>query len=99
MPVDYFEETINSSNYRTDGEYICEECEERKEDNINHPSHYTSGKIEVIDFIDDQHLNYEKGNAVKYICRAGKKDPNKEIEDLKKAVWYLNREISNLENK
>ena len=67
-------------------------------DNVNHPSHYTSGKIEVIDFIDDQKLNYERGNAIKYIARAGKKDPNKEIEDLEKAVWYLNREIYRLKN-
>ena len=53
-------------------------------DSVNHPSHYTSGKIEVIDFIDDQQLSYEKGNVIKYVCRAGKKDPTKEIEDLKK---------------
>lgn len=66
-------------------------------DNVNHPSHYTDGKIEVIDFIEDKKLNYHRGNAVKYICRAGKKDPAKEIEDLEKAVWYINREIQWLE--
>ena len=66
-------------------------------DNVSHPSHYTSGKIEVIDFIEDQKLNFHLGNALKYICRAGKKDKNKTIEDLMKAVWYLNREIENLE--
>lgn len=70
-----------------------------EEDVVNHPSHYTSGKIEVIDFIDDQNLNYERGNAIKYICRAGKKDPNKEIEDLQKAVWYIQREIKNVETR
>lgn len=70
-----------------------------KADNVNHPSHYTSGKIEVIDFIDDQQLSYEKGNAIKYVCRAGKKDPAKEIEDLNKAAWYIQREIKNIENK
>lgn len=67
-------------------------------DNVNHPSHYTTGKIEVIDFIEDKELNYHRGNAIKYIVRAGKKDPNKEIEDLQKAVWYLKREIDRLLN-
>lgn len=66
-------------------------------DAVNHPEHYTDGKIEVIDFIEDKKLNYHRGNAVKYICRAGKKDPAKEIEDLQKAVWYINREIQRLE--
>lgn len=66
-------------------------------DVVNHPSHYTDGKIEVIDFIEEKKLNFHRGNAVKYISRAGKKDPTKEIEDLKKAVWYLNREIGRLE--
>lgn len=58
---------------------------------VNHPSHYNSGKIEVIDFIDDQKLNFARGSAIKYICRAGKK--LNEIEDLRKAVWYLEHEI------
>lgn len=66
-------------------------------DNVFHPAHYTSGKIEVIDFIEDQKLNFHLGNALKYICRAGKKNKNKMIEDLMKAVWYLNRQIDNLE--
>jgi hypothetical protein len=65
-------------------------------DAVNHPSHYNSGKIEVIEAIEDWKLNYHRGNAVKYIARAGKKDPNKEIEDLQKAVWYLNRNIETL---
>ena len=68
-------------------------------DIINHPSHYTDGKIEVIEFIEDKNLNYHKGNAIKYICRAGKKDPQKEIEDLQKAIWYINREIRNLKRR
>ena len=65
-------------------------------DNVNHPSHYTDGKIEVIDFIEDKNLNFHRGNAVKYIARAGKKNPEKEVEDLEKAVWYINREIKRL---
>lgn len=65
-------------------------------DNVNHPKHYTTGKIEVIDFIEDKELNFHRGNAVKYITRAGIKDPTTEIEDLKKAVWYINREIERI---
>lgn len=67
-------------------------------DNVNHPQHYTDGSIEVLDFIEDKKLNYHRGNAVKYICRAGKKSKETEIEDLQKAVFYLNREIKNLKN-
>lgn len=66
-------------------------------DAVNHPSHYTDGRIEVIDFIEDKKLNYHRGNALKYLCRAGKKDPEKEVEDLQKAAWYINREIQRLE--
>ena len=62
-------------------------------DAINHPSHYTQGKIEVIDFIENQKLDFRLANAVKYICRAGKKDPAKTAEDLQKAIWYIQRYI------
>jgi hypothetical protein len=64
---------------------------------INHPSHYADGKIEVIDFIEDKKLNFNLGNVIKYVARAGKKDKSKELEDLKKALWYLEREINNYE--
>lgn len=73
-----------------------------KHDAVNHPSYYC-GNIEVIDFIEDKNLGYHLGNAVKYISRAGKKheigmsDLEKEIEDLKKARFYLNRKIKLLE--
>lgn len=63
---------------------------------VNHPSHYNKGKIEVIDFIADQKLNFARGNAVKYVCRAGSKDPDKEIQDLEKAIWYIEHEIKML---
>ena len=66
-------------------------------DPVNHPAHYTTGKIECIDFITDKKLNFARGNAVKYIVRAGMKDPAKEIEDLQKAVFYINYEIKCLE--
>ena len=67
--------------------------------NVTHPAHYNSGKIEVIEAIEDWGLGFHKGNAVKYIARAGKKDPCKEIEDISKAIWYLQREIELLENR
>lgn len=60
-------------------------------DAVNHPSHYTDGNIEVIDFIEDKKLGFHLGNAIKYIARAGKKDPTKKTEDIRKAVWYLER--------
>lgn len=53
-------------------------------DNVNHPSHYTDGKIEVIDFIEQKNLDFHRGNAVKYIARAGKKDPEKELAEERK---------------
>lgn len=62
-------------------------------DIINYPAHYTDGKIEVIDFIEDKKLPYHLGNVVKYVSRSGKKDPTKTIQDLEKAAWYLNRYI------
>ena len=68
-------------------------------DMINHPQHYTLGKIEVIDFIEDKGLNFNLGNVVKYVARCGrKKSPGKSmdakaLEDLKKARWYIEREI------
>ena len=66
------------------------------DDPVNHPSHYTDGKIEVIDFITDKKLGFCLGNAVKYIARAGKKDPSKTIEDLEKAIWYIKHHIETI---
>ena len=61
-------------------------------DAVNHPSHYPRGKIEVIDFIEDQQLPYHLGNVIKYIARAGHKGDK--LEDLQKARWYLDRYIN-----
>lgn len=60
-------------------------------------SHYNRGNIEVIDFIDDQKLNFNLGNVIKYVTRAGYKQHNEKTTDLKKALYYLMREIDNLE--
>ena len=63
-------------------------------DMVNHPPHYTKGGIETIDFIEAKELGYNLGNVVKYITRADHKGDKH--EDLCKARWYLNREISKL---
>ena len=78
----------------------------QKEDKVNSPSHYSYLKklcgIEVIDIT--RHMDFDLGNAIKYILRAGHKteegydDRSKTIEDLKKAVWYINDKIKTLEN-
>lgn len=84
----------------------CEEFEKHGEklrqaienDAVNHPAHYCTGQIEVIDYIEDKGFPYHLGNAVKYISRAGRKDPEKTVEDLRKAVWYIERYIKLLES-
>ena len=65
-------------------------------DTVNRPPHYTAGSYEVLDVIEDWFSdNYLRGQVLKYIARAGKKDD--ELEDLRKAKFYLEREITNLE--
>ena len=68
-------------------------------DPVNHPDHYTAyNGFEVIDFTEQ--LNFNRGNAVKYICRAGYKgDASAEVEDLRKAAWYINREIERIDGR
>ena len=66
---------------------------------IDHPKHYNMGKYEAIDVIEDWNLNFNLGNTIKYISRAGHKDKDKTIEYLKKALWYLDREIQRLESR
>lgn len=62
---------------------------------VNHPQHYNHGKYEVIDVIEDWNLGFNLGNTIKYIGRAGHKDDV--LQDLNKALWYLQREIARLE--
>lgn len=66
-------------------------------DPVNHPSHYTSDPSGVECITITQHRNFCVGNAIKYLWRAGLKDGAKTIEDLKKANFYINQEISRLE--
>ena len=63
-------------------------------DSVNHPKHYTAGGIETIDFIEAKKLGYNLGNVVKYITRSDYK--GNKLEDLRKAQWYLTREINSL---
>lgn len=66
-------------------------------DEVNHPSHYTFGKFEVIEVLSDWfHNDPLLWNATKYLVRAGKKDKSKEIQDLEKAVFYINYKIATL---
>lgn len=65
-------------------------------ENVNHPQHYggSENPYEAIKVIEAWNLGFCLGNAVKYISRSGKKDPTKFKEDLQKAIWYIEREIS-----
>jgi hypothetical protein len=66
-------------------------------DSVKHPSHYhAQSGIEVIDAIEAWELSFALGNVVKYVARAGHKDPAKRVEDLRKAQWYLERELASL---
>ena len=67
---------------------------------VNHPQHYggQDNPYEAIKVIEAWDLDFHLGNTVKYISRAGKKGTDKELQDLKKALWYLQRKIENLEN-
>jgi hypothetical protein len=69
----------------------------RAKDMVNSPEHYKVGGIETIDFIEAKNLGYNLGNVVKYVSRADHK--GKKLEDLKKAQWYLAREINQIEEK
>jgi len=70
-----------------------------KKEAVNHPSHYGGEKnpYEAIKVIEAWDLNFSLGNVLKYMSRAGKKSDNI-LEDLKKAAWYLNREIKRIED-
>ena len=65
--------------------------------NVNHPPYYTYATMEVIDVIEGLHLPFHLGNALKYMARAGRKNPDETITDLQKAIWYINRYIKFLE--
>jgi hypothetical protein len=91
--------SLTPSEYMNNREWHRRDFEkiyEKHLDNINHPAHYTQGKIEVIDFIEDQQLNFHEANVIKYVCRHKHKNG---VEDLKKAMWYLQRRINDLDQR
>ena len=71
--------------------YLMEVNKTIPTDNVNNPSHYNTGTIEVITVIEDWKLNFNLGNAIKYIGRCEHKENKK--QDLEKAKWYIEREI------
>lgn len=96
MSVPHFLEKTTKTHCRTGVYALSEKIPgEENSEKVNHPSHYNTGKIEVIDAIEDWKLGFNAGNAVKYIARAPHKGKN--VEDLKKAAWYIAREIARLE--
>jgi translation initiation factor 2B subunit (eIF-2B alpha/beta/delta family) len=85
------ERMAESSNIDKYGAHkVMKEIQEREM--VNHPDHYQGNKTEVIDIIEDYNLGFSLGNAIKYILRADKKGNKK--QDLEKAIWYLERELS-----
>lgn len=87
--------TLKSATQIKDDEIIYQSAPVAH-DPINHPKHYTShpSGIETIEIT--RHMNFNRGNAVKYLMRAGLKDPAKEVEDLQKAAWYIQDEIKRI---
>jgi hypothetical protein len=75
--------------------------EQQSYEYVNHPEHYGGGDnpYEVIKIIENLEMDFHLGNTFKYIVRAGKKETDKELQDLKKALWYLDRKIQLLEKK
>jgi len=70
---------------------------DREQDIINNPSHYTQGKIEVIDFIIDQRMDYLTASAMKYLCRHSHKHKGEgQIDDLRKSRYYIDKLITTL---
>lgn len=74
---------------------LTPEEKRRMGNSVHHPGHYNQGQFEVIDVIEDWKLNFNLGNCVKYVTRAEHK--GKTLEDLRKGLWYLQREIKRLE--
>lgn len=94
--ADYMDNT-QLHNYKYDYFDLDWTCSERKEkETETTPSHY-QGTIQPIDLINAQNLNFNLGNVVKYACRAGKKQGESNLKDLKKAKDYINYEIKRLE--
>lgn len=68
-----------------------------KAETVNHPPHYQIGGLECIDVIEALGLNFSLGCVLKYLWRAGRKPEVELLEDMRKAAWYLQREIERVE--
>ena len=88
-----YEAGVARAKLRMEGDRQIEMFEP-KPDPVNNPAHYTVGGIETIDFIEAKQLGYNLGNVIKYLTRADHK--GNKMEDLRKAQWYLTREINSL---
>ncbi|AWN05258.1 hypothetical protein SEA_IBANTIK_34 [Streptomyces phage Ibantik] len=90
-----FEETYDamSAPHPDEVSLFSQEVDTRHDDVVNSPSHYTRGKFEVIDIIEDSGVGYRLGNVLKYVLRCDHKHDDNGVEDLSKALWYLKREI------
>lgn len=89
-------DTSEVIDWADDGYYGgSEDYVEKANEAVKQPSHYTYGKYEVIDVIEDWDMNFRLANTIKYIARH--KHKGKPLEDLKKALWYLQREIDKYE--
>lgn len=78
-------------------EQIMNELKQTENDAVNHPKHYISDPSGIECIQITRHRNFNIGNAIKYLWRAGLKDGNSDIQDLQKAVWYIQDEIERLE--
>jgi len=87
--------SVSCGNCHGLGKYKYLKEKQKQEEKVNHPKHYTFGTIEVIEVIEDWELGFHEGNCIKYIARA--KHKGEELQDLKKAQWYLNKKIKNME--
>jgi len=67
-------------------------------DSVNHPKHYKSHPSGIECITITEHMNFNIGNAMKYLWRAGLKDAETNVQDLEKTVWYVNREIERIKN-
>lgn len=92
----FFEMDYDEINYLFEIAGLSTVADDTDEDPVNNPAHYNDCAIKPIDYIEDHNLGFHLGNAVKYISRAGKKSKITEIQDLKKAIWYIERRIQQL---
>ena len=94
VPVPDYIKVVLEANAKANEEIVVPDSH-KKNPAVHSPSHYTRGGIETIDFIEAKGLNFHLGNVVKYVSRAGFKQ-DALIQDLEKALWYLNREIKRI---